>query len=115
MDDNKALSIVSALANGVNPLTGEVFDAAHAQRIGLVHEVVPQSEVESAVNRKLKAILSAGPQAAHGAKRLVLDADLSADECARRLAYARASTEGQEGISAFLEKRKASFVEEFGA
>lgn len=90
--------------------TGEVFDAQHAQRIGLVHEVAPADLLEDVIKRKLKNILSSGPEAVRCAKHLVLDGDLSLDECAKRLARVRASHEGKEGVAAFLEKRKASFV-----
>lgn len=89
--------------------TGEAFGAEKALRIGLVHEV--GDDLNSLVDAKLKAVLAAGPKAVADAKRLVLDFPLPAEECARRLAKARASDEGKEGISAFLERRKASFAE----
>ncbi|MFQ3587374.1 MAG: enoyl-CoA hydratase-related protein [Fimbriimonadaceae bacterium] len=91
--------------------TGEVFGAEHALRIGLVHEVVPLAELDEAVERKLGAILAGGPNSVAGAKRLVLDQPLDREQCARRIAAARASDEGLEGLRAFLEKRRASFVE----
>lgn len=90
--------------------TGEVFNAAHALQIGLVHEV--SAARERAVDKKVRAILSAGPKAIVGAKRLVIDSPLSAEETARRLAEARASEEAQAGIAAFLEKKPAPFVAE---
>ena len=86
--------------------TGEAFGAEHAFRIGLVHEVVAREELDAAVDRKLKLIFSAGPEAIRQAKRLVQDHPLSLDEAARRLADARAGKEGQEGVAAFLEKRE---------
>jgi enoyl-CoA hydratase/carnithine racemase len=92
--------------------TGEAFDADHALRIGLVHEVVTAAGLDEAVERKLKPVLAAGPKAVIASKRLVLDSPLSVEECARRLATARAGDEGKEGVVAFLEKRKASFVAE---
>lgn len=91
--------------------TGEAFTADHALRIGLVHEVVAEEGLDEAIAAKVKWVLAAGPQSVTAAKRLVLDGDLSLDECARRLARARSGAEGKEGVSAFLEKRKASFVE----
>lgn len=90
--------------------TGELFDAHRAFHIGLVHEVVASKDMVAATNSKLRAVLAAGPKSVHGAKRLVLDAPLTAEETARRLAAARASEEGQAGIGAFLEKKKAPFV-----
>jgi methylglutaconyl-CoA hydratase len=91
--------------------TGEAFGAERALRIGLVHEVTPLDELGAAVDRKLEAILSAGPQAAAQAKRIAREGFGSLEDAARTLARARASEEGKEGVSAFLEKRKASFVE----
>lgn len=90
--------------------TGEAFNAEHALRIGLVHEVVTRDQLDEAVDRKLKLVLAAGPEAIHQSKRLIRDHPLSLDDAARRLADARASKEGKEGVAAFLEKRKAYFV-----
>lgn len=89
--------------------TGETFGAEKALRIGLVHDVV--EDLDALVDEKLKSVLAAGPRAVADAKKLVLDFPLPAEECARRLARARASDEGKEGVAAFLERRKASFVE----
>jgi methylglutaconyl-CoA hydratase len=90
--------------------TGEPFTAEHALRIGLVHEVVAKDQLDEAVNRKLKHIFASGQEAIHQAKRLIKDHPLSLDDASRRLADARSGKEGKEGVAAFLEKRKASFV-----
>ena len=87
-------------------LTGERFDAGEARRIGLVHEVA--ADLDAAVERILGELLSAGSEAVRAAKRLVLDAPLG-DETAERIAERRASAEGQEGLSAFLERRPPSW------
>lgn len=92
--------------------TGEVFTSAKAEKIGLVHEVAPQEDWDSVLNAKLGSILASGPKAVTQAKLAVLDYPISLEESARRLARARASEEGKEGVGAFLEKRKASYVEE---
>lgn len=92
--------------------TGEAFGSDHALRIGLVHEVSTREGLDEAVNRKLKHVFAAGPGAVREAKRLIADNPLGLEEAAKRLADARASTEGREGVAAFLEKRKASFVAE---
>lgn len=92
--------------------TGEPFGAEHALRIGLVHEIA--EDLEAAANRKIRHILMSGPRAVNASKRLTFDDDLSPENTARRLAAARANPEGKEGVAAFLEKRKASFVEEWG-
>jgi methylglutaconyl-CoA hydratase len=86
-------------------VSGERFDAVTALRIGLVHEIVPAGELDAAVDRVVAEILTAGPEAARHAKRLVLDAPLDGLETARRIAERRTSNEGQEGLHAFLERR----------
>jgi methylglutaconyl-CoA hydratase len=87
-------------------LTGERFDAQTALRIGLVHEVA--EDPDSVVEQLVDELLSAGPEAARHAKRLVLDRpDGLATE--RRIAERRTSEEGQEGLRAFLDKRKPSW------
>ncbi len=91
--------------------TGEIFSAQRAFEIGLVHEVVASKDREAVIAKKLRNVLSAGPKAVAGAKKLVIDMPLSYEETANRLAAFRASEEGQEGLGAFLEKRTAKFVE----
>ncbi len=90
--------------------TGEVFSAEHALRIGLVHAVGALDSLDELVTAKLKAILAAGPESAHASKLLAQDPALDPERGARMLAERRATPEAQEGIAAFLEKRKASFV-----
>jgi methylglutaconyl-CoA hydratase len=87
-------------------LTGERFDAATALRIGLVHEVA--DHLDEAVERVLGELLSAGPQAARWAKRLVRERP-GGPETAQWIATRRTSDEGQEGLRAFLEKRPPSW------
>jgi len=84
-------------------VTGERFDAATALRIGLVHEVA--DDLDAAVDRVVGELLSAGPQAARWAKRLVRERP-DGPETARWIAERRTSDEGQEGLRAFLDKRK---------
>ena len=84
-------------------LTGERFDAATALRIGLVHEVA--DDLDAAVERVVGELLSAGPLAARWAKRLVRERP-DGPETARWIAERRTSDEGQEGLRAFLEKRR---------
>ena len=89
-------------------VTGERFGADVALRIGLVHEV--DDDVDAALGRVLDELLSAGPEAARQAKRLVLDRpDALATE--RRIAERRTSDEGQEGLRAFLDKRKPDWID----
>lgn len=92
--------------------TGETFGADRALQIGLVHEVVSSNVLDAAIGEKVKQVLSVGPRAAAQAKRIALNGFSSMEEAAMTLAKARSSDEGKEGVAAFLEKRKASFVEE---
>jgi|SRR5581483_4442250 len=85
-------------------VTGERFDAATALRIGLVSEVA--DDLDAAVDRVVRELLSAGPRAARWAKRLVRERP-DGPETARWIAERRASDEGQEGLRAFLERRPA--------
>jgi len=87
-------------------LTGERFDAATALRIGLVHEVA--ADLDGALERVLGELRSAGPRATRAAKRLVLERP-DGPETARRIAERRTSDEGQEGLRAFLERRRPSW------
>jgi DNA-binding transcriptional LysR family regulator len=86
---------------------GERFDAETALRIGLVHEVT--DDLDSALAGILAELGSAGPRAARHAKRLVLERPDGA-ETARRIAERRSSEEGQEGLAAFLERRRPSWA-----
>jgi methylglutaconyl-CoA hydratase len=97
--------------------TGERFDAERALRIGLVHEVLAD---EAALDERVAAIvgelLSAGPTAARAAKAIIRDQrGLSADEkrslTVGAIARQRVSPEGQEGLTAYLDKRPPSWRE----
>ncbi|TCT06615.1 enoyl-CoA hydratase-related protein [Aquabacter spiritensis] len=92
-------------------LTAERFSAETALALGLVHEVVPAADLDAALARHLKALLGASPAALTATKALVaaVDRPLSAAviaDTAARIADQRASRDGREGLSAFLEKRK---------
>jgi enoyl-CoA hydratase/carnithine racemase len=87
-------------------LTGERFDAQAALRIGLVSEVA--DDLDGAVDRVVGELLTSGPQAAREAKRLVRTRP-QGEETAQWAARMRASDEGQEGLRAFLERRKADW------
>jgi methylglutaconyl-CoA hydratase len=87
-------------------LTGERFDAETALRIGLVHEVSP--DLDGAVERVLAEVLTSGPEAARAAKQLIRERP-GVPELAQLAARLRTSEEGQEGLRAFLDKRKPSW------
>ena len=96
--------------------TGRVFDAAHAEKIGLVSELVADAlALEAARDRIAEEIMACGPEAVAASKKLVEDVayrpiDDVMDETARRIARIRISPEGQEGVRAFLEKRKPNWL-----
>lgn len=100
-------------------LSAESFDAGEALLLGLVHQVVAdESELAVAAERMVSQLLANSPDAMAGAKNLVsavagrhVDDVLIADT-AGRIADQRSSREGREGLSAFLEKRKPSWVRE---
>ncbi len=98
-------------------ITGEEFDAAEAWRIGLIHDIAEEESLNGTVGAMLAQLYSSGPKAMAAAKQLIglsAHADIDKkilDETSRRIADIRATPEGQEGLSAFLEKRKPHWVE----
>ncbi|MCE9559658.1 MAG: enoyl-CoA hydratase/isomerase family protein, partial [Armatimonadetes bacterium] len=90
--------------------TGEIFGTDKAYDIGLIHDkATTDEEAEEVIQKKLKAILAAGPEAVHKSKLLALGAPFTLEETATKLADIRASEEAKEGIAAFLEKRAPNF------
>jgi methylglutaconyl-CoA hydratase len=92
-------------------LTGARFSAARAKEIGLVHAVVPAAELDTVVQAFVTEVLSAGPEAIASSKALIPSVwDQRGNEVtvitAKAIASRRVSPEGQEGLRAFLEKRK---------
>ena len=94
-------------------VTGEIFDAAHAARIGLLHEAVAPAELDPAVERVVHFLSKGGPLAQREAKQLALRVAGVTPESAERMdaqnaeliARLRVSEEGQHGLGAFLDKR----------
>jgi len=97
--------------------TAETFDAATALRLGLLHEVVSADALDAAVERQIALLLKSGPIASAHAKRLIADVLTGQDPDARDAANAgliaalRVSPEGQEGLSAFLDKRAPAWAQ----
>jgi methylglutaconyl-CoA hydratase len=97
-------------------LSGEEFDAAEAYRIGLLHDICEEPDLNGMVGRLLASLYSSGPNAVVAVKKLIPEvAGARVDEAlvemtAQRIAQARTTAEAQEGFTAFLEKRKASWV-----
>jgi len=95
-------------------LTGERFDAHRARAIGLVHEVVSADRLDASIARVVGELHHAGPNAVAAAKALIprvaaASYDDTRSLTARAIAAQRTTPEGQEGLRAFLERRKASF------
>lgn len=92
-------------------LTGERFPASQAVAIGLVHDVVAADALDARIDGIAREILQGGPKAVKAAKRLIrevasLPRDRAIEETIRAIADIRISPEAQEGLGAFLEKRK---------
>jgi methylglutaconyl-CoA hydratase len=96
--------------------TAEIFDAAEALRIGLVHEVVEPDALDGRAEALIAALQATAPGARAHAKQLVFDvAYRSVDDdltemTAGRIADIRAGAEAREGLDAFLAKRKPAWI-----
>ncbi len=109
------LAKVGASAMRALCLSGQRFDAARAERIGLVHEVVEPAELDARVEALEIEFATAGPGAIAATKRLlaeVSDTGYSESKAltARAIADQRTTPEGQEGLRAFLERRTPAWV-----
>ena len=97
-------------------LTAERFDAAEAQRIGFVHQVVPLAELDATVAALAQTLVNNGPAAMKACKKLLHDVaghDITAgliEKTVEGIADIRASDEGREGVQSFLQKRKPSWL-----
>lgn len=96
-------------------LTSELIEATEAHRLGMIHEVVPDGELEVAGERMIKALLAGGPNAIAASKVLIervrygpVD-EAMMEYTARGIAEIRATEEGKEGADAFLQKRKPAW------
>lgn len=96
-------------------VTGERFTPALGRDIGLVHTVVTAGELDATVEHTVQELLTGGPYALRACKTLARDIDDLDDDAARAIttetiAQLRVSAEGQEGLRAYLEKRKPSWI-----
>jgi len=93
-------------------VTAERFSAETAARLGLVSEVVEEGRLDERINILIDGLLGNSPAAVRGAKQLIFNVarreidDELIDFTSERIADIRVSAEGQEGLSAFFEKRK---------
>ena len=96
-------------------LTAEPIEAQTAYHIGLIHEVVTPDILDETVNMLAASLLKGGPQALLAAKRFIaeqsaVDRKALKKKTAQLIAELRTSKEGQEGLTAFLEKRNAEWI-----
>ncbi len=96
--------------------TAERFNAETAAQLGLVSEVVVEEALDPCIDILVKALLANSPAAVKEAKQLVFDVaereitDELIEETSKRIAAIRVSEEGQEGLTAFLEKRQPNWI-----
>ena len=95
-------------------LTGERFSSDYAQDIGLIDFVFTEDEIEKKIKKYIDIFRSSGPTAIIEIKKLVdayeiMDRDKYIEHTIERIAELRVSEEGQEGINAFLNKRKSKW------
>lgn len=91
-------------------ITGERFDSTVAQNIGLIDLIVPPDKLDDAVNSSVEQLRSSGPIAIIEIKHLIdslrmMDVKKYKEYTIEKISELRVSPEGQEGITAFLEKR----------
>jgi methylglutaconyl-CoA hydratase len=96
-------------------LTAEALDAQQAYDIGLVHEVVTPDILDETIGIIVTALLKAGPKATLAAKTLLTEQSEETRRAVKKktaelIAKLRVSEEGQEGLSAFLEKRNPGWI-----
>ncbi len=96
-------------------LTGDRFSAEQARALGLVHQVVPEAELDGAVQAIAESLLQGGPQALGEAKTLLrliptLSVDAGLDYAEGKIGALFSGAEGQEGMAAFNAKRKPSWA-----
>lgn len=97
-------------------LTAERFNAATAESLGLVHQVINENTLENSAEQLVQALLQNSPAAVSAAKNLlqqIYNKNINNEVIAhttQAIAEIRVSAEGQEGLSAFLEKRKPNWL-----
>jgi methylglutaconyl-CoA hydratase len=96
-------------------ISGEEFDAAEAYRIGFIHDIWEEEDLIGKVGQMLGQLYTSGPRAIAAVKELIPLSEHASigpqivEETSRRIAQIRATPEAQEGLSAFLEKRKTTW------
>ncbi|WP_420588835.1 enoyl-CoA hydratase/isomerase family protein [Bacterioplanoides sp.] len=97
-------------------LTAELINAEKAYEIGLIHQIVSRETLSEVTSGWIKNLLNNGPQAIAATKQLIRDVsnkpvdDELKNYTSELIAHLRVGDEGQEGLTAFFEKRKASYA-----
>jgi methylglutaconyl-CoA hydratase len=99
-------------------LSAEQFSAETAQQMGLISEIASEQQLDSSIQKLTARLLGNGPIAMQNAKKLILDVagqvrgDTLIAETSQRIAAARVSEEGQQGLKAFLHKHPAPWLKQ---
>jgi methylglutaconyl-CoA hydratase len=99
-------------------MTAEPFNAQSAKSVGLVSEVIDAEHLDNQVNLFIETLLANSPEAVKAAKQLVFDIGTQCidqnliDHTCKVIAGIRVSEQGQEGLKAFLEKRKPKWLKD---
>jgi methylglutaconyl-CoA hydratase len=92
-------------------ITGEILDSEYANEVGLVDFIASEEEIDEIISNYIEVLRSSGPNAIKEVKKLInkcekMDVDSYKEHTVEKISELRVSDEGQEGIKAFLEKRK---------
>ncbi len=95
-------------------ITGEKFSSQYAKKIGLIDYVVPEEEIYDEIKKNIEKLKTSGPNAIIEIKKIVekyqkMDIEEYKEHTVKKISELRVSKEGQEGIKAFLEKRKTKW------
>jgi methylglutaconyl-CoA hydratase len=99
-------------------LTGKRFKGRDAEKYNLINSSLTETELDEKINEVIKLILSGGPNAVRKGKELInrvvngINFNEAIEYTANIIAELRQSDEGQEGMNAFLEKRKPNWIDE---
>jgi methylglutaconyl-CoA hydratase len=95
-------------------ITGERFNSEYAKELGLIDYIVPQEKLDEKIKNYVELLQSSGPNAIVEVKKLIdscekMNREKYKEYTVEKISELRVSQEGQEGIKAFLEKRKSNW------